>query len=104
MTHCIAVNPAGTRVYVANVNSNTVSVINTVSNAVTTVAAGMAPFGVSVNPEGTLIYVANLNSGTVSVLDATSNMVIHTVTVQASPVAFGQFIVPAGVTTGAVLQ
>ena len=40
----VSVNPAGTRVYVANISSNNVSVIDTASNTVTaTVAVGTAP-------------------------------------------------------------
>jgi len=46
-------NPAGTKVYVANYGSNTVSVIDTATNTVTsTVNVGTNPLGVSVNPTG----------------------------------------------------
>ena len=45
----VAVNPAGTRAYVANNNSNNVSVIDTATNTVVaTVAVGVYPYGVAV--------------------------------------------------------
>jgi len=55
---------------VANYGSNTVSVINTSTNQVTsTINVGTAPDAVAVNPAGTIAYVANISSNTVSVID-----------------------------------
>ena len=77
----LVVNPAGTRAYVANNSSGTVSVIDTATNTVTaTVTVGSFPIGVAVNPAGTRVYVANL-LGTASVIDTATNTVIATVTV-----------------------
>src|SRR4029450_13710608 len=57
----VAVNAAGTRVYVTNsVTSGTVGVIDTATNAViATIPVGAEPFGVAVNPAGTRVYVGN---------------------------------------------
>ena len=56
----VAVNPAGTKVYVVNTLDNTVSVIDTATNKVTaTVPVGNVPTGVAVNPAGTKVYVTN---------------------------------------------
>jgi YVTN family beta-propeller protein len=80
----VAVNPAGTRVYVAGQNTNTVSVIDTDSNSViATVPVGATPDGVVVNPAGTRVYVTD-GDGNVSVIDTDSssptvNTVIATV-------------------------
>ncbi len=64
----VAINPAGTKVYVANYGAGTVSVIDTSSNTVSaTVTVGTGPNGVAVNPAGTKVYVANYGAGTVSV-------------------------------------
>ena len=50
----------GTKVYVANLGSNTVSVIDTATNTVTdTVNVGSYPRGVAVNPDGKKVYVTN---------------------------------------------
>ncbi len=69
----VAVNPAGTRVYVTNVESGTVSVIDAATNmVVATVPVGMKPFGVATNPAGTRVYVGNFKSDTVSVIDGST--------------------------------
>ena len=76
----VAVNPAGTRVYVTSNSANNVSVIDTGSNTVVaTVAVGGGPQGVAVNPTGTRAYVANSGPNTVSVIDTATNTVIATV-------------------------
>jgi YVTN family beta-propeller protein len=89
----VAVNPAGTRVYVTNEENDSVSVINTATNKViATVNVGIEPLGVSVTPDGKKVYVANGYNGTVSVINAATNTVIDTVDVGIFPTAFGQFI------------
>jgi YVTN family beta-propeller protein len=46
--------------YITNQSSNTVSVIDTVTNAVTaTIPVGVVPEGVAVTPNGSKVYVAN---------------------------------------------
>ena len=82
--------------YITNFSDNTVSVLDTASNAVlATVPVGSGPYGVAVTPDGARVYVANRNSGNVSVIATASNTVLATVGVGAAPVAFGRFIGPA---------
>ena len=70
------------RIYVANFNSNTVSVIDGATNTViATIPVGINPAGVDVNPLTDRIYVANRLSDTVSVIDGVINTVIATVPV-----------------------
>ena len=80
-------------VYVANAESNTVSVIDTTKNKViATVPVGNLPLGIAVTPNGKMIYVANEVSNTVSVIDAIKNTVTATIAVGSEPYNFGQFI------------
>jgi YVTN family beta-propeller protein len=89
----VAVNPNGTHAYIANVDSNTLSVFDTSNNEiVATVPVGSSPLGVAVNSNGTRAYVANLASNTVSVIDTTNNQVVGTVPVGPSPFSLGAFI------------
>lgn len=75
----VAVHPLGTKAYVANAISGTVSVVNLVSFAVDKIIpVGAEPMGVAVSPNGTKLYVANSASNSVSVLDATTDTVITT--------------------------
>ena len=79
----VAVNSAGTKVYVATGFDPTVSIIdtatNTVSNTVNT--GGSYPWGVAVNPAGTRVYVTNRysvadnDSNNISVIDTATNSV-----------------------------
>lgn len=65
----MAVSPGGTRLYVVNANSDTVSVINTVTNTVIrTIPVGDNPSGVAVSPDGERVYVASQNDDTVTVI------------------------------------
>jgi YVTN family beta-propeller protein len=75
----VAVNPEGTKVYVAN-SGGTLFVIDSSTNTVTsTVSVGEEPDGISISPEGTKVYVANTFDGTVSVIDTATNTVTATV-------------------------
>ncbi len=73
--------------YVANFASNTVSVIDTASNTVTTtIPVETRPFGIAVNPDGSRVYVTNYGSNTVSVIDTATNAVTGSaITVGANP-------------------
>ena len=74
-----ALNPATHTLYVANINDNTVSVINTATcNTIIisgcgqvppTVQTGSGPVAIAVDHASDTIYVANVNDGTVSVIN-----------------------------------
>ncbi|WFB10512.1 IPT/TIG domain-containing protein [Streptomyces sp. LX-29] len=82
----IAFTPDGTRAYVANSGTTTVSVIDTATNTATgTVTVGAEPWGVAVRPDGTRAYVTNSTAGTVSVINTATNTVIATIPVGTSP-------------------
>ncbi len=90
-----AINPAGTLVYVTNVFSNTVSVINTGTNSVVaTIPVGVQPVAVILSPSGNTAYVANKISNTVTVINTTTNTVTATIPVDQLP--FGIAIDPTG--------
>ncbi|MDY0130049.1 MAG: PKD domain-containing protein [Methanosarcina vacuolata] len=91
----VAVNPAGTKVYVTNSKSNTISVIDTATNKVTaTVKVGNGPCGVAVNPAGTKVYVTNSKSNTISVIDTATNKITATAKVGIGP--YGVAVNPNG--------
>jgi uncharacterized repeat protein (TIGR01451 family) len=65
---------------------NTVSVIDTATNTVTTnVSVGNYPWGIVVTPDGTKAYVTNYASNNVSVINTTTYKVITNVTVGSLP-------------------
>jgi len=67
----VVVDPSGKFAYVANFNSNDVSMytINATTGALTsvgTIAAGMSPTSIAVHPSGKFAYVTNSASNDVS--------------------------------------
>src|SRR5258706_3488013 len=66
--------------YITNVNSNTVSVIDTVTNTViATIPVGLNPFGVAVSFDRSKVYFTHV--GGVSVIDTVTNTVVATIPV-----------------------
>lgn len=86
----VALNPAGSKVYVTNSGSNSVSVIETGKHGIVPIAdptnvgntrsyidlgTGKVPWGIAVSTSGSKVYVANSGENSVSVIDAESNTV-----------------------------
>lgn len=112
-----AIGPAGSpsagklyvTMYGAAGDGNTVSVIDTTTNQVTTVsvaAAGAGPQGVAISPDGTRLWVGTAGSGNVSVVNTATNAVVKTIPVSgASGMAFspdGHFAYVANFTANTV--
>ena len=87
----VAITPDGTQVFVSNVTSNTISVISTASNTVTsTITAGTFPEGLAVTPDGSELWVANngdpgLDDGTVTVYSVSNGSLINTIDTGGTP-------------------
>ena len=81
----VALSPDGTRAYVANTASGTVSVLAvdrttaSIASVVTTIPVGTEPYGVALTPTGRKLYVTNARSNSVSVIDTSTNQVIKTI-------------------------
>jgi gliding motility-associated-like protein len=90
LTAGIAVSPDGTQVYVANINSNTISVISTATNTVlSTISVGPSPLGVCFSPDGKRAYVTHITTSSVSVINTSTASVITTVHVGNYPYGIG---------------
>ncbi len=81
----VALSPDGSRVYVANTVSGTVTVLgvdrntSSYSTLVATIQVGTEPYGLALTPSGRKLYVANARSNNVSVIDTSTNQVIRTI-------------------------
>ena len=71
--NAVAVNSVTNKIYVANADSNNVTVIDGGNNSTTNVAAGRFPNGVAVNSVTDRINVANLEDNNVTVIDGGNN-------------------------------
>ena len=68
------------KVYVTNMVSGTVSVIDSrKKKVVDTIRVGAEPFGCALTPDGKMLYVANQSSETVSVIDTERDHVVDTI-------------------------
>lgn len=75
----IVSNLDGSRLYVANNTSNTVSVINTATKAVVATIAGFsAPYGLAISPDGAYVYVTNYSNDTVGIINTADNSLLGT--------------------------
>src|SRR2546425_359551 len=85
----VAVNPLTNRIYVANSDDNTVSVIDGATNAVVDrVHVGTNPSGVAVNPATNRISVTLYGfagGNTVQVIDGATDAIVDSVIVNAPP-------------------
>ena len=85
----------GSRVYVANKGSNTVSVIApTTDKVITTIEVGSNPVGVAVTPDGSKVYVTNEVSSTVTVINTAMNTATAAIAVGPNPL--GVSVTPDG--------
>ncbi|RAV17658.1 S-layer homology domain-containing protein [Paenibacillus contaminans] len=78
--HAVAVNPDTNRIYVANVDSDNVSVLQDSDGGIVTVATvevGTTPYALALNPVTNKIYVANADSDTVTVIDGVTNNAVE---------------------------
>ena len=89
-TGCVPSTPYYPCVYVANENSNSVSVINASTNdVIASIPVGTAPTALAITPDNAFVYVVNTGStgvpGTVSVISTSSNTIVQTVTHLSGP-------------------
>jgi len=81
----VAFLPDGSKAYVANTVSGTVSVIRanlangSVGKPFKHIAVGTEPFGLALTPNGSKLYVTNSRSASVSVIDTATDTVIKTI-------------------------
>ncbi len=73
-------NPSNNNIYVANQGSNSISVIDSLTNTVnTTVNVGNSPRALEFNPSNNNMYVINFGLIDISVIDSSTNSVVETV-------------------------
>ena len=67
----LALSPDGTRLYVANTTSNSISIIDTTTNTHVdnNLPVGIDPVAIAVRPDGNEVWIANHISDSVNILD-----------------------------------
>jgi len=83
-THMLAVSKDESRIYTANVNSDTIGVLDRDKNgdasgwAQTSIPVGKGPEGFDVSPDGRELWAANSHDGTLSIIDLGTRRVVQT--------------------------
>lgn len=80
----MAINEAANKIYVANVDDDTLTVIDGANNSVSVIPTGAGPNALAVNPLTGNVYVANFYSNTVTVTDGST---LSTLNVGITPTA-----------------
>jgi YVTN family beta-propeller protein/VCBS repeat-containing protein len=85
----IAVSPDGKRLYVTNLDGDSISVIDTATNQVTATISDTInrPLNIAISPSGKTAYIVNYYGGNVSVIDTGTNTVTKTIGVGNGPQA-----------------
>ena len=82
----IALTPDGSKAYVTNSASGTVSVIDTATRSVTsTITTGGQPQAIAMSPNGSQVFVADYLNGTYKVIATSSDTVVGTAAKPTSP-------------------
>ncbi|MGW0157878.1 Ig-like domain-containing protein [Mycobacterium sp. NPDC003323] len=69
---------SGTKIYVTNAGSNSVSVIDRTTGATSTIKVVSSPKAIALSPDGTRLYIGGSNA--VSVVNTATNTVVHKIT------------------------
>jgi YVTN family beta-propeller protein len=86
-THMLVVSRDESRIFTANVNSDTISILDRDKNGdasgwiETPVSVGKGPEGFDVSPDGKEVWAANSHDGTLSIIDVASRKVVQTLDV-----------------------
>ena len=83
-THMLVVSRDESRIFTANVNSDTISILDRDKNGDTSgwietpISVGKGPEGFDVSPDGKEVWAANSHDGTLSIIDLASKKVVQT--------------------------
>jgi len=78
VTHMVVLTADGGKAFTANIRSNTVTMIDKASGAITRIEVGEGPEGIDIAPDGRELWVAHRGDGGLSIIDPTSGKVTAT--------------------------
>lgn len=87
ISHMVATTPDGSRAFVANIGSGTVTAIDLRDNVkIADIATGDGAEGVAVTPDGRSVWVTNRAEDTVTILDVSTLEIVGTIECPAFPI------------------
>ncbi|MCI0354625.1 MAG: beta-propeller fold lactonase family protein [Acidobacteria bacterium] len=79
VSHMVAPTPDEKKLYIANIGSGSVTVIDRVSGKVTSIPTAAGAEGIDVAPNGGEVWVSNRGAHNISILDAAADQVVATI-------------------------
>lgn len=76
VSHQLVPTPDGSKLYVANIGSGSVTVIDRAANSVVSIPTGAGAEGIDASPDGREVWVTNRSADTVSIIDTETDTVI----------------------------
>lgn len=87
LSHMVAVTPDGSRAFVANIRSGSITALDMQgAKKIADVQTGAGAEGIAVTPDGRQVWVTNREADTVAVVDASSLKIIKTIAAAAFPI------------------
>jgi YVTN family beta-propeller protein len=87
VSHMVAVAAGGSRAFVSNIGSGTVTVVDLAARKVVeSVATGKGAEGVDITPDGKQVWITNREADTVTVLDSTTLKTLATLPSKSFPI------------------
>jgi YVTN family beta-propeller protein len=91
----IGVNIVTNKIYITNIASNSISVIDGTTNTkIKDITVGESPIDIGINDVDNIVYVVNQGSNSVSVIDGTTNTKVKDILVGTFPIAIATLIYP----------
>ena len=90
----IVVSPSGDKVYVANTNSGNIYVMNTATNAISTINVGFGTAGIGISPDGGHVYATSPYVNKLAVVNTATQLLETAITVGTEP--YGVTVTPDG--------
>ena len=82
----LALSPDGSRLYVVNLDAETVSVIDLASGGIErSIPVGTSPSSITLSRDGAYAYVTNFRGGDLDVIDTESNEVVNSIELDYAP-------------------
>lgn len=84
LPYWIAINPAGTKAYVASVASASISIIDIATNTITSLSGFVSPSGIAITADSSTAYVCNSGNYVLNVVNLTTNTITNAITVDSN--------------------
>jgi YVTN family beta-propeller protein len=84
--HMVALSPDGKLAFVSHSRSGNVTIVDTATGAITSIASGNRPEGSVLAPDGRTLYVVNRESASVSVIDTRTRKLTGSIPTAKGPV------------------